>query len=255
MPMYDLHCHLLPGVDDGPATWEETFALARCLVEEGVTTVAATPHSYGTRRNRPYDPAYVKQIVEQARTSFREQGIPLAVIAGTEILLGENTLDRLERSQVLGYGESRTILLETSAYIEPTALEQVVDSLHNSGYCVVLAHPENLEAVHSDPNVLIPLVERGVAMQITAADLAGLNGTRKQYLCQDLILHGMGHLIASDAHAAIGPRAPAMQAGCKAAVRLVGPRAYHLFVTIPQLILGEKPLPEFKPRPVTRRRS
>jgi protein-tyrosine phosphatase len=139
--------------------------------------------------------------------------------------------------------------------IEPTALEQVVDSLHNNDYCVVLAHPENLEAVHSDPNVLIPLVERGVAMQITAADLAGFNGIRKQYLCQDLILHGMGHLIASDAHAAIGPRAPAMQAGYKAAVRLVGPHAYHLFVTIPQLVLDEKPLPKFKPRPVTRRRG
>jgi protein-tyrosine phosphatase len=252
--MYDLHCHLLPDVDDGPATWEETFTLARHLVGEGVTTVAATPHSYGIRRNRPYDPAYVKQMVAQAQTKFSEQKIPLTVVVGTEILLGENTLERLKAGQVLGYGGSRTILLETSAYIEPKQLEQAVDNLYGADYRIVLAHPEKIEAVHNDPNVLIPLVERGITMQITAANLAGLNGTRKQYLCEELILHGMGHLIASDAHTAKGPRAPAMQVGYQAAKRLVGSRAYHLFVTIPRLILNEKPLPNFRAKQITERK-
>ncbi len=252
--MYDLHCHLLPDVDDGPATWEETFALARQLIEEGVTTVAATPHSYGIRRNRSYDPNHIKRIVEQTNTRFSGQKIPLTVISGTEILLGENTLQRLKAGQVLTYGGSHTILLETSAYIEPEELEQAIDSLSGNSYRIVLAHPEKIEAIHNDPNILIPLVERGVTMQITAANLAGLNGTRKQYLCEELILHSMGHLIASDAHAATGPRAPAMQVGYQAAKRLVGSRAYHLIVTIPRLIIDERPLPDFRPRKITERR-
>ncbi len=253
--MYDLHCHLLPDVDDGPATWEQTFALARCLLDEGVTTVAATPHSYGIRPNRTYDPAYIKQVVEQARIKFKAQGLPLTLVSGTEILLGDNLMARLNRGQVLCYGQSRTLLLETSAYIEPDELINAVDKLHNRGYRVVFAHPEKLEAVHDDPNVLIPLVERGLAMQVTAANLAGLNGPRQQHLCEDLLRHGLAHLIASDAHAAAGPRAPAMRAGYQAALKLVGPQAYHLVVTIPQLILNEEPLPAFKPKRVITRRN
>jgi protein-tyrosine phosphatase len=253
--MYDLHCHLLPAVDDGPATWADTFALARRLVEEGVTTVAATPHSYSHRADRAYYAARVKHLVEETQLKFIEQDIPLTVVGGAEILWAENTLARLMSGQLTGYNESRTLLLETSAFIQPEMLIRAVDGLIEAGYRVVLAHPEKLETVHTDPNVLIPLVERSVAMQITAANLAGLHGDRKQQLCEVLLRHGLAHLIASDAHAATGPRAPAMQAGYRAAKRLVGSRAYHLFVTIPKLILEGGALPPFRPSRVPSNRG
>jgi len=254
--MYDLHCHLLPDVDDGPATWEQTFDLVRCLINEGVTTVAATPHSYSLQSHRKYNPTHITRLVGDIRAALQEQALSLTVVAGMEILLGDNLIHRLNHGQLLCYEGTRTLLLETSAYISPDELVNAIDELSNNDYRVVLAHPEKIEAVYDDPNVLFPLVERGVVMQIIAANLVGLNGPRRQQLCEDLIFHGMGHLIASDAHAATGPRSPAMRAGYKAAVTLLGASsARHLVVTVPQLLLLDKPLPTIKPQRIIKRRT
>jgi len=254
--MYDLHCHLLPDVDDGPATWEQTFALARCLINEGVITVAATPHSYSLQSNQKYNLTHIKRLVGEIHAALQEQALSLTVVAGMEILLGDNLVHRLNNGQLHCYEGTRTLLLETSAYISPDELINAIDELSNNDYRVVLAHPEKIEAVHDDPNILFPLVESGVVMQITAANLVGLNGPRRQHLCEDLIFHGMGHLIASDAHAATGPRSPAMRAGYKAAVTLLGASsARHLVVTIPQLLLLDKPLSTIKPQRIIKRRT
>ena len=242
--LIDLHCHLLPDLDDGPATWEETIQLARELVREGVCTVAATPHSYGQGGR---DKNRVLDQVKEARSRFHELGIPLEVLPGMEITLTMLTLPGLKGKKMLPIGESRTILLETSAYTEAEEISRAVDQIKRLGYQVLLAHPEKIETLYDDPDMLVPLVKKGLLTQITAASVAGLNGERKKQLCQDLLHRGLAHVIASDAHAAEGSRRPAMQAGLRATREILGEKAIHLFTSVPRLILEGKRMPQIHP--------
>lgn len=253
--MYDLHCHLLPGIDDGPSTWAETLALAQCLVKEGVTLVAATPHSYGSFARR-YDPLLIRERTHELRHHLHAQQLPLEVISGTEITVSEQMVERLATGKLLPYGTSRTILLEGRKFCPFEELEAAILALLHGGYRIVLAHPEHLDCVEQTPNILIPLVEQGVVTQLTAASLAGARGRPTQALCEDLLLHGLAHLIASDAHGVDGPRAPMLAKGYQAAVALVGARyARHLVTTIPLLLIQDRPLPAVRPRPIRQRRG
>lgn len=245
--MIDLHCHLLPGLDDGPATWEETLALGRQLVSEGVTHVAATPHSYSQGGK---DIQRVTEGVAAANRLFQQKALPLRVLPGMEVILTELTVPLLRKRLLLPLGNSSTILLETSAYAEFEELEEPVDRIQKAGYRILLAHPEKIETLYDYPNMLVALVKRGVSTQITAASLAGLNGKRKQDLCEKLLLHGLAHVIGSDAHAAEGSRRPAMREGLAVAQDLLGAQAAYLFTTIPRMILEDRELPDFDPREI-----
>jgi protein-tyrosine phosphatase len=247
--VYDMHCHILPDVDDGPVNWDGCIALAKRLVEEGVTTVVATPHSYAYRR--PYDAFQIMEITEQAQLRFQEIGLPLQILPGTEIRWSEYTLRLLESNRLLCYGNTRTILLETSVQIELSDVVNAIAELQAKGYQIVFAHPEKLEAVQKNPNVLVPLVKDGVAMQITASNLIGINGPLLKSTSERLITHGMGQLIASDAHSADGARRPAMMEGFKMATQLLGSYADCLFVSFPKTILADEPFPAFSPKVIS----
>jgi protein-tyrosine phosphatase len=243
--MIDLHCHVLPRVDDGPTNWEEAIALAHLLEAEGVTMVAATPHSYGNAT-----PQGIAVLVRELQAHLQAEESAVTLILGTEILYGENVLQRLSKKELLCYGETKALLIETSAFIEPTALNEALTKLIHAGYRVVFAHPEKLNAVAEDPNVLIPLIRKGVLMQITASNLVGLHGQLKQRVCRTLLKHEMGHVIASDAHSANGTRIPAMSRAFDEATKILGPSASHLFHTVPEMIIKDQPIPAFHPRPV-----
>jgi protein-tyrosine phosphatase len=250
--MYDLHCHLLPGVDDGPADWETTMAMARALVDDGVTTVAATPHGPGAFSGLRYDPMLLQERVVELRERLEAAQLNLHVVLGTEIVFDVDLPARLKAGALLPYGHSRAILLETPVDLLPAALTKAIFDLQINGYRVLMAHPERTRSVQDDPNMLIPLVERGVLMQITAGSLAGVHGPRLQQIAQRLLIHGLGHVLASDAHHPLGHRAPCMRAGLAAAEALVGAaQARHLVETTPHLLLSDGPLPAFDPQPVT----
>lgn len=249
--MYDLHCHILPGVDDGPADWNAALNLARVLVSEGVTCVAATPHGPGSVQSRQYAPALLQELIVQLREHLQRAQISLQVVLGTEIAYDVGISERLRNGDVLPYGSTRMILLEPPSLLILEQFERAIFDIQLAGYRVVLAHPERTRIFQDTPNLLIPLIERGVLMQITAASLVGLHGERLKQLATQLVCHGMAQIIASDAHSAAGNRAPAMQAALVYATTLIGePAARSLVYTNPQLVLNDAPLTAFNPRPV-----
>jgi protein-tyrosine phosphatase len=239
----DLHSHVLPGVDDGPAALSGSREILDAAIAEGITHIAATPH---VRSDFPTKPDVMERLVADVR----------ALGAGIEVLTGgELDLEYLEtldddglRRFGLG-GNANLLLLETPYAGWPLQLRDLVFRLGIRGFAVVLAHPERNPVVQEDPSRLRELVDAGVAVQLTAASVDGRLGRRPAATARALLDAGLAHLIASDAHA------PTIRAiGMTAAAEAVGDRGVARWLTldVPEALLASKSLPD---RPQRRRRT
>lgn len=199
--MIDLHAHILHDFDDGPRDLAVAVEVARAAVADGVTTLVATPHGRSlVNLNSRYSVARLNERLAELRASLQEAQIALEIVAGTECYGEPGLAQRLRAGELLGYGTSRAVLVEFPAQINQIALEQIVFELQLTGYRVVVAHPERLRYVHHDPNALIPLIERGALLQLTADALLGNQGERIGRLAETLLTHRLVQLIASDCH-------------------------------------------------------
>lgn len=193
----DLHCHLLPALDDGPASEELAIDLARALVADGVTTVAATPHRTATFIT-PLDELRERHAALVAL--LRREDIELEVLFGSEVNV--NALVDIEDSEIqaLRLGGTGPLLVELparEAFGDPT---WPVRELLGAGIPVLLAHPERIALIQHDLTPLRTLVELGAHAQVTSGALLGRFGRTAQAVALDLIDHGLVDVIASDAH-------------------------------------------------------
>ncbi len=196
--MVDLHLHLLPAIDDGPADAAATVALAEALLADGVSVAIATPHVNARYRNTP-------ATIERAATSVAEplRGRGLELKTGAEVSLdrfadlGDGDLFALS----LG-GAGRHLLVECPHAAWPLDFELHVARLASLGLTAVIAHPERCAGVQHDATPLRRLIERGVLVQVVAGSLTGDAGSAARKTAQDLIASGDAHIIASDAHGA-----------------------------------------------------
>jgi len=194
----DLHSHVLPGVDDGARTIEDSRELAKRAAAEGITAIAATPH---VRADYPTTPGRMEAEVEALRADLAEQGIPVEILHGGEIDLDamrQLDPDGLRRFTIAQSG--RYLLVEFPYTGWPLGLEQRLFDLALNGILPILAHPERNRDVQADPRRLAPFVERGGLVQVTAASLDGRIGRSSRKAAEELIDAGHAHLLASDAH-------------------------------------------------------
>jgi len=199
--MIDLHAHILPGVDDGPATLAEALGVLHTAANCGTQVIAATPH---VRDDYPTTPDAMERGLAELRRALERDGIAIRVVGGAEIALEWLHLltDEDLRRFTLG-GGGRHVLVEAPYVGWPLDLAQRLFPLQLSGFTPVIAHPERNADVQSRPELLRPLVERGVLVQVTAASLDGRLGRQSADTARTLVALGLAHLIASDAH---GPR-------------------------------------------------
>ena len=211
--MIDLHCHILPGLDDGAADMDESLAMARAAVEAGTRTVAATPH---IREEFPFDPAELPERTDELRSTLSEAGIDLEITPGGEIAIAE--LSRLSDDALAGLclGEGVYLLVESPYRHALGWLEEGVLDVQARGFRPILAHPERCPAFQQDPDRLAELVEHGVLVSLTAASLEGRFGRRIREFSLTLLERGLAHNVASDAHDA-RIRGPALAAGLSSA--------------------------------------
>ena len=248
--MIDLHSHILFDLDDGAQSIHESLAMAQMAAEDGVRTIAATPHSPESTASRTYDPRVIRERLSALNDALAAEGLPIEVVGGTEIVYDVGMVERLQRGQLLTYGRSRAILLELSHNSIPPSLDSAIFNLQVAGYRIVLAHPERIIEVQQSPNRLLPLIERGVLMQITAEALLGKQGDRLRATAETLVRHAMAHLLASDAHGVPPRRAPRLAAARDRAAELIGMEAAAAMVTTtPAAILADRPLRLPPPRP------
>ncbi len=232
--MIDIHCHILFGVDDGPQRLEDSIALARALVADGITHIVSTSHIL--------DPALSMERIERGITSleaeFSGRGIELQLLPG-----GENhyTLP-LEEMRAHTINGGRYLLLEFPHNDLPVSAGELIFSLLSAGLVPIIAHPERNGSLLRNPDLLQPLIEQGALAQLTAASLAGDFGSPVRQCARYMLKKGLVHFIASDAHGADW-RVPRMQAGLKQAVKIIGrPAAFKLVNENPRMIIENKVL-------------
>lgn len=197
--MIDLHCHILPGVDDGSKTMEESLDMARMAVEEGITHLLATPHHMN--RNWMNDKNKVIDLVSQVQAELDKEGIPLTLYPGQEVRIYGDILEDIEKDTLLFTDElQQYILIEFPTSSIPAFTERLFYDLQSNGKTPVIVHPERNRAILEDPDKLKELVEHGALAQLTAASYTGGFGKEIQKLSKQLIEADLVHFIASDAH-------------------------------------------------------
>ena len=210
----DIHCHCLPGLDDGPADMTEALALCRALVHDGVKEVVATPHQLG-RFDGQCNAQIVRRAVEQLNQTLRENGVNLTVLPGADVRLDERIPQLLQSDHILTIADKgRYLLLELphEVFIDPHVLLKQLDK---AAVTAVITHPERHGYLASHPAYVNRWSEYRACLQITAASLVGGFGQQSQEAAWTFLQEGLPVVVATDAHD-VGSRAPCMTAayGC-----------------------------------------
>lgn len=195
--MIDLHCHLLPGIDDGPDTMEDSLNLARVAAAGGIRTIVATPH---VSREWDNDALSIAALAEDVRGQLAAHGIPVDVRTGAEISLGRAVELPPEELEALALGCGPWLLVECPHRSQAVGLEEQLLALEAQGHSVVLAHPERCPAIQQDPQMLERLLAAGMIGSVTAGALTGRFGRDVRRFAVELVKRGMVHNVASDAH-------------------------------------------------------
>lgn len=197
--MLDLHCHILPNIDDGARSWEDSFALARLAVDEGITHILATPHHLnGKFENKKQD---VIELTEELQQRLDAEKIPLEVFPSQEVRLSGDILAGIENDEILFVDETnKYLLIEFPTMTIPHYAEQLFFSLQQKGITPVIVHPERNQEIIENPDRLLEFIERGALAQVTASSYTGVFGKKIAELSSQLIDANLVHVLASDAH-------------------------------------------------------
>lgn len=196
--MIDIHSHILPNVDDGASDMEESLAMARIYLENGIDKVIATPHYIEGFEDCSKDMNMV--VLEKFKGALYKEGLDLDVYIGNEIYITTDIFDLLESSEVATLNNSRYILIELPMFDMPMSLESIVYELLLKGYVPIIAHPERNRNIIEDPNILYRLINRGALAQLNLPSLEGKYGERIKATSEVLLRHNMIHFVGTDAH-------------------------------------------------------
>lgn len=217
--MIDLHCHLLPGIDDGAVDLATALAMARIAVADGIRTIACTPHIYpGLYEN---DAAGIRRAIAALQRELDSAGIALTLCEGADVHLTPDLVAGLRADRIPSLNRTRYLLLEPPHHVAPPRFEEQVFALLANGYVPLITHPERLTWIEDHYPMFLRLARSGAWLQVTAGALAGRFGKRPRYWSQRLLDEGPVHVIASDAHS-VHRRPPLMAEAEAIAARQVG---------------------------------
>lgn len=197
--MIDLHCHILPGIDDGAADLDESIVMAEKAVSQGITHILCTPHhNNGKYVNYKAD---VIPLVASLQEELDQRQIPLTVLEGQEVRITGDLLEDISRDEILFTDlEDTYILIEFPTMDVPAYTQQVFFELIGQGKTPVIVHPERNAKFREDPNRLIEYLEMGCLAQLTAPSYVGTFGKSIQKTAKEMVAHNLVQMVASDAH-------------------------------------------------------
>lgn len=198
--MIDLHCHILPGVDDGADSLGQALEMARIAADSGLRTVVATPHC-----NLPWEESEnfagtMVQPLALLRQAVKAAQIPLELLPGGEIFCTPDFPDLLEQRKLQTLADSRYLLMEFYFDESPEFMEICFQEAFRRGYIPVAAHPERYDAVYRDPELVPRWFRRGCIIQLNKGSILGRLGNRAETVSRHLLERGFAHAVASDAH-------------------------------------------------------
>jgi protein-tyrosine phosphatase len=193
--MVDLHCHILPGLDDGPRTVEESVAMAESAIADGVTHLVATPHSNSSYF---FDFARVRRLRDELQTKVGER---LIIATGCDFHLNPENLESLRKdAQQYCINQRDFLLVEFNEVSIPPSMDQTLHEIQLAGLQPVITHPERNAILRSRPERLKKWIRQGCFAQVTGGTLTGGFGAGSQQDALRWIAEGLIHFVASDAH-------------------------------------------------------
>ena len=197
--MIDLHCHILPGIDDGAPTIEDSIDMAKKAISQGITHILCTPHHNNGKYRNPK--SEVISLVAALQKELNSRNLPVTLLEGQEVRITGDLLEELEKGTLLFTDLDDTyILIEFPTLEVPTYTEQVFFQLQALGKVPVIVHPERNAHFRKDPNHLIPFLEMGCLAQLTAPSYVGRFGKEIKKTAKLMVEHNLVQMVASDAH-------------------------------------------------------
>ncbi|MHB8474455.1 MAG: tyrosine-protein phosphatase [Gammaproteobacteria bacterium] len=234
--MIDLHCHILPGIDDGAADLTMALEMARIAADDGIHTIACTPHIYpGMYENTARG---IRSAIAMFQAELDQRAIALRLVEGADVYLEPDLAGGIKAGRVPTLAGSRYLLLEPPHHVAPPRFEESVFQLALAGYVPVITHPERLTWLQDHYPMFSRLVKAGAWIQVTAGSVTGRFGRRPKYWSERMLEDGMVHILATDSHHPMR-RPPLLAEGRDAAAIRVGAvEAGHMVVTRPQGIVN-----------------
>lgn len=211
--MIDIHCHILPGIDDGAPDMATSLAMAEIAANDGIRTIIATPHL----ASAAYPREQLIAAVAQLNTALRQQSMPVTILFGAEV----QAHIALKAADQFCLAGSSFLLVEFPYSYLPADAEDLIYSLVTRKITPIIAHPERNAQIGREPLLLAPLLNMGAKTQITADSLTGKLGMAAKSCAEHLLRNGQVHYLATDSHAP-GFREPVLSRAVKQAARIVG---------------------------------
>ena len=245
--MIDVHIHILPGVDDGSYSMEESLRMARIAVDSGVTEMVVTPHCNLPDEEEPLWAADFAKVLESLRSSLRENNIPLKTHLGMEIFGTEAVPDLMRQGKLTTLNGSRYPLIEFPFWNFGQQATDILAELVDMGYRPLVAHPERYHFTQDDPRLLNLWVDMGCYLQINRGSLFGRFGQREQALAHGLLERNFVTCVASDAHRSTRRTPWLADAHDLICDRFSAHRASRLMEENPRRILSNQEIQEVEP--------
>lgn len=211
--MIDIHCHILPGIDDGPPDMETSLEMARMAATDGIHTIIATPHLASAE----YPKDILLEALAELNAQIKSHGIPLTVLFGAEV----QAHIALAAADSFCLAGSSSLLVEFPHSYLPADSEDLIYSLVTNKITPIIAHPERNGQISREPWLLSPLIELGAKTQVTAESVTGELGMSAKNCTDYLLQKRQVHYIATDSHSP-GFRKPILSKAVKQAARIIG---------------------------------
>ena len=234
----DIHCHILPEVDDGPKSWETAEAMCRMAASDGIDHMVATPHA---NDRYFYDRAYFSELL--ANLQQRVGGTPRLGLGCDFHLSFENMQAAMRAPEKFCIGETRYLLVEFNNFSIPQPIDVWLTQMCEMGVTPILTHPERNPILQEAPERVLQWVKVGCTVQVTANALTGSWGDRARRAAQSLLKKGVVHFLATDAHDTTR-RPPILSEARKAVAKEYGEElAQALVEGNPGAVVRNEPLP------------
>ena len=243
--MYDLHAHILHGVDDGPAKIEDSIEIARIAAADGTREILATPHRKDVTELSSVQ--HIRDLTVKLQSRISAEGIPIMLSVGMENHIDATLPEDAATGRALTMNGSRYILvempffggIEEHHYVGPALLK-----LQKQGLTPVFAHPERIEAFQRKPELLEHYIGVGMLSQLTRGSLLGHWGEEVRQFSFELLRNDMVHILSSDTHSPHPPRTPDLRKSLAIASEIVGcQRANAMVCDAPRAILEDRKIP------------
>lgn len=208
MGFVDMHSHILPGLDDGSKSMEQSIAMLRIARQEGIDAIIATPHNM-PGKGRPTREKLEERLSE-LRNEAERQGIDIEIYLGTEYYYREEVSEIFDREEAITMADSEYVLLEFNPPEEKSYIYNAVRETYSSGYTPIIAHVERYEQLMKKTEYVKTLKDMGALIQVNASSVIGENGLHTKRDVKKLLKAGLVDFISTDAHSD-GHRAPRLE--------------------------------------------